>query len=360
MVVAVSQLGGKKIQLRYPILIVFLTTSYYVLSGGTASFRAFAIMFIIGMPCMIIYFDRCFMRHRPFVLFFKIENIIVLLSALGGLLWIAGPLLGVLSTNTTITIDWGGFKTIEGYFNLLYESQQADTSFTESRIVRNCLIFTEGPMYNLWVSHSLFVEFFFRPKKSLARVTILLFSLITIFSTTAYLGILLFVGFYLLKKFFCSNHKYWYLFVVLSFLPLIIYVSLLLLENKAEANALSYDTRLNDYVVGYLLWQSNPIFGTGYANVDDLFLGGDRTEMGFSNSSLAILATGGIWMMTIVFYPIFRCIGIGYHNKVYHMLFYALFLLYLLTVAIFFARFALAVFIAFLYAISNLTLKNLK
>ena len=150
-------------------------------------------MFLLGLPFLLNYFSMSILNRRGFFLFYKLQNIVVLLSLSSVILWLLGPLTDILRTDTSIRINWGYIQTYKGYFSLLYNIQLEDGTFLNSYLYRNTSIFTEGPMFNLWLIIALLVEFFMRKKVSIIKIVLLTLTLLTTFSTTGFIALFLFM-----------------------------------------------------------------------------------------------------------------------------------------------------------------------
>ena len=72
----------------------------------------------------------------------------------------------------------------------------------------------------------------------------------------------------------------------------------------AKQDTISGETRTDDILNGFRAWLDSPIFGWGYMNRYVL----DKYHTGFSNSIVAILAQGGIILLSLYFVPFVKFI----------------------------------------------------
>lgn len=333
------------------IVLFILCFIYLCLTFNQTTKLTFVPMFLLGLPFLLNYFSMSILNRRGFFLFYKLQNIVVLLSLSSVILWLLGPLTDILRTDTSIRINWGYIQTYKGYFSLLYNIQLEDGTFLNSYLYRNTSIFTEGPMFNLWLIIALLVEFFMRKKVSIIKIVLLTLTLLTTFSTTGFIALFLFMVLKLYSlgissgsKFF-SLVKYPLLFVGIAVGYVVV---MYIIELKSDTG--SYSLRMDGYAIAFALWLMNPLLGLGYGNLHAIFMESTSLNIGFSNSIFAILATGGLWMTCIILYPfLFNLFVSIYRNRIW-LLSFVVISLYLIVTTIFYARFLLVVLVAFQYA----------
>lgn len=341
-----------KVKNIIPILFAILGF-YFVMKFQMVAKKPFVYMFIIALPCLLKYFIKA-INNNHYKLLFNIQNIIIVISIISLFFWIFGSTMHNIAPNCQIVVEWGGTRNYEGYYNIYYEAQDnMRIPFTDIIACRNCAIFTEGPMFNLWISISLFIEFFVREKISLYRLGILLSALLTTFSTTGYIFLMLLVIMWTYRSTLSIRSKtkkmiYTGSIVFIAFFCFIAYESLM--EDKSET--ISYITRMNDYEEALELWKQNKIAGYGYGNVKYLFNLSGRDELGFSNSLLAILATGGLYITFIFLCPVVYLMSKVTNNKYRISPVLAISFMYWSFTTIFFLRILMVFFLALLIAYS--------
>lgn len=329
-------------------IITMLCLLYAFLARGT-TLSIFLPLFVIGLPSLILFFYS----DNQLDLLYKISNIIVVLSLFSILLWVAGPMLKSIQPNEIITIDWGETKTVKGYYNLLFLIQNEDGTYLTNALWRNTSIFTEGPMLSMWLTVALLIELFFRPELSLPRLGILLTALVTTFATTGFIAFILMLAIkYFGFMFFNGKISLWKLCVVAALIIFAIFVVQILMTAKEDTG--SYLIRMASYAIAFDLWLKSPILGDGYGNVSDLFMASssivNSSTMGFSNSIMAILATGGLWMTIIIVLPFIICLIKSFKFKNLKMLAFSIISTYLIVTTIMFLRFIMVLLVAFTYA----------
>ena len=97
------------------------------------------------------------------------------------------------------------------------------------------------------------------------------------------------------------------------------------------------------YTSGLIVWMRHPILGSGYGNLTELMaFDYNINNKGFSNSIMAVLATGGLWM-SILYIASF----VGLFEKKNNVQKFSICYLYLFVSTIFFARYIAIVLLAF-------------
>ncbi len=266
---------------------------------------------LIGVPLFLLLFSQLEQMDMELELFYCVEKIVLFLSITSLFFWLFGEMLGLFHTNMSVTTNWGQVREYKGYYGLLFATNYSN-SFGKGLPI-NSGIFSEGPMFCLWLCIALATELFLKASVSKAK-TILLVT--TIFSTLSTTGV-----FFLSM---CAAIKYLDYMKGRTTAPkIILTVVLMMLLPTAlvalqqiyllKASTTSYLMRLQDYRAGVLMWMDNPIFGSGYgqmASLQKYALASTAGNVGFSNSIAAILGTGGLWMFVIYVYsmiaPLFK------------------------------------------------------
>ena len=84
---------------------------------------------------------------------------------------------------------------------------------------------------------------------------------------------------------------------------LIVLIQSLILKGDTQ----SFMMRLSDYTGGARMWVDYPLFGAGFGNLKALqpYVYTPDGAIGFSNSIMAVLSTGGAWMAVVYYIPYF-------------------------------------------------------
>lgn len=227
-------------------------------------------------------------------------NLILILSILSLVLWLAGPIAGFLESNCTIPNTWHledgiPIGRVPGYYHLLYETQWqviGPVSF-----IRNTGIFGEGPAYAFVLLVALLFELFMTERPRRWVVCLLLITMLTTFSTGGMLLAVSASGLFLL-------HKYYRRIVLASrakraVITLLI-CGVVLLAGCAVISKMqtsSGNIHFDDYQAGIKTWMTSPVFGMGLSNDESIIQNMSTFRMpntGFSSAILYVMATGGL------------------------------------------------------------------
>lgn len=321
-------------------------TVYFAIMYNNMQAANFLYLFVMGLPCLFLLFAEMHRRGRLVGLWYRISDVVCIFAMMSLFFWVLGTMLGILKPNMTARINWGNFEKVRGYWGLHFQFQR-ETTFG-SLIYRNSGIFAEAPMLNLWCNIALGTEILLKEKMSKKKIVILLVTIITTFSTTGFLFVALCFGLRYLKD--LRKHKMigriLLILSVLIVVPVVVYALYNLLVLKSRTT--SFAMRMSDYLGGLKMWWDYPIFGGGYADLGLMlnYIYSPTGVVGFSNSLMAIPASGGLWM-TIPFY--YAHVGSMFsrltHSKRISMFCVCLF--YLFCTTAYFGRFLAVVMIAF-------------
>lgn len=110
-----------------------------------------------------------------------------------------------------------------------------------------------------------------------------------------------------------------------------------------KADSVSYLLRMNEYTIAISSFMSNPLFGVGYKSCSEF-------NFGMSNSLLSLLGGGGIWLFSIIYYPII-CFLIKIKVVDFRILGIVISFLILTFSTNFYTQFVIILFPAFLYSL---------
>ena len=336
---------SKAILMAFSLACYFLL--YFVIKYDTITKEIYLLGYVISLPLLFLCFVAWKREGKIELLFYRLEDVVLILAGISLIIWICGPIFNIISPNTDMTIAWGQLRSIEGYFGIQYITQY-DYLFANG-LVRNTSIFCEGPMFALWLSIALSTEMFLRKTSSRRKILLLV---VTILTTTTLTGISCIVLCCVLKLLVSTESVKKKRFVIFSFLvmvllPMIFFAVQDIILQKMTTS--SYLIRMQDYIAGFLVWKEKPIFGSGFGSLwslQEYVLSGFTTSVGFSNSITAILATGGLWNFVIYVLGIVAPIFGRYKGKK-KMVAFSLVYCFLTITTIFFARYIAVVYIAF-------------
>lgn len=300
--------GGLKLRKKRLIFAVFLLLYdliYFIARYEQMPRENYALQFIIGLPALYLLFTSLHRNNKLIKLLYRMENVILIFCAMSLFFWVFGTWLGILKPNTSVTINWGGIHTYKGYWGVHYNIQH-DGTFGAS-YYRNSGIFTEAPMLNLWTNIALAIELFLKSHPSKPKVVLYCVVVGTALSTTGILFIMICVGlkFLLLYKNGKALKRLAIIGVALLVIPVGIVVGVKIMQMKMTT--FSYTTRMSAYFDSIGLWFRYPLFGGGYWNVRAVVPYVNYTEVSFSNTIVAVLVFGGLWIAVLFYIPHILC-----------------------------------------------------
>lgn len=303
-----EELSRKSIEtwLSWAILLTFVYM-IIVLSGGNLGgvkiILAFAIFVTFPLLIMLL------VASYNLDIFFKaIVNVIVIVALMSLILWIFGPVLGLLQPNCVIENHWTGADyhvLTPGYFHLQY-TPQTMTMPNGMVVVRNTSFFAEAPMFSLVLTIALLIETFFVRRPRRVVLCILSITILTTVSTAGIVALVFTLFFRFLLTFYGKFNRYRVLLVMLCIAILAVAIPLLwwLVHNKLGSG--SGSVRIDDLRAGLRAWSNSYLLGNGFgaSDVVNIYKSDFRSNnMGFSNTLLDILAKGGVVYFLIYFIP---------------------------------------------------------
>lgn len=347
--------GGLRLTSRGIITAVCLlaySSVYFIIQSNRMQLTNFMLLFVIGLPCLFLLFEGLHRQGKLLRLFYCLANVVCVFAAMSLYFWIVGVVLELIQPNMYTGIRWGNFSRVDGYYGLHFQIQW-DTTFNTG-LYRNSGIFTEAPMLNLWADIALAVELLLRPKSSKLRVLILCATIVTAMSTTGLIFMALCFVLKNVKDYGRMNRwvKTLLLLAAVVVIPVVIYLLYQVLVLKSDTT--SYDMRMSDYVGGLAMWMDYPIFGDGYGNLGGLleYIYSPDGVVGFSNSVMAVLATGGLWMAILFYIPHVGCMFKKFTGS-RDLALFSICYFYLFCTTAFFARYLAVVMVAFGLAVMH-------
>lgn len=314
---------------------------YFVFKLSEVTAEIYISLFMIGLPVLFLIWRIYDSAGKPYQLFYRLSDVVCFLGAVSLVVWLLGPVLNLIPINTYISINWGREKIVGGYLGLVYNTS-ADTTFGFS-FFRNSSIFTEAPMFNLWLNLAMAVELFLKPKPAKARILLLTLCIASTISTTGILFLVLVIGIKYWDQIKSGKNtiRFFLILLLLILAPLFcLFVYNVFLMKR---DTISFMIRMKDFGAGLIVWMRHPILGSGYGNLTELMaFDYNINNKGFSNSIMAVLATGGLWM-SILYIASF----VGLFEKKNNVQKFSICYLYLFVSTIFFARYIAIVLLAF-------------
>lgn len=336
------------------VAIMCYTAVYFGIMENTMSATTYLELFIFGAPLLFMLFTELYRHGRLLKLMRRFTDVVCILAVVSLFFWISGEVLGIIRPNGYTNINWGNFSLIKGYYGIHYAFQYDTTFFPGQDLLRNSGIFSEAPMFNLWLDLAVAIELFLKPKASKLRIVLLAVTICTTLSVTGILFLVLCVLLFAISHIRNMNRLQTCMMLLMAIvvLPLLAYVVVHSMTLKVDTD--SYEMRLSDYSDGVQLWMDYPVFGAGFGNLR-AFQGYVYTPMtinaaGFSNSIIAVLGTGGAWMALMYYIPHF-CMVVPRWTGSKKLSCFGVCALYLFVTTIFFARFLGVLLVVFGYVI---------
>ena len=315
--------------------------------------------FMLFLPLTILLFKIYRACDLHMVLFFRLSDIVFGLAIVSLVFWFLSSIISVIQPIGSLSIDWGWRHEVKNFYYLYlpWESQNEYISVLNCSIVRNIGIFTESPMYNIFLNSALYIELFLTRKVKKYRIIILALTIVSTFSTMGFMLMLLalylkFVLYVIYKK---GNLK-----IVFGTFCIITLCFLMLLINKWNTGKGSFSTHIQLYFYIIKAWLSALLLGCGYDNVSFIinYMPEERTNLGLSNSIGTVLAQGGIVLTAFFFVPFGILLKNVLINKNYKVALWAMGMIALYVVTIFHYRFYLMLLLAFGYSFFDIHQKR--
>lgn len=344
--------------LRSNIIIIiglFIYNFCLVIQPANVSDYLYIFKLDVAFTLIFSYYAFCCSNNQLPQLFKSYVFLMTIFGVISLFFWIFGSILHVISPNTSVLSNWASFNgfanTVPSYHNLYFETQQVNG------IVRNSAIFTEAPMASLHFSIAFTIEMLFRSqsKRHYFRSFVLLFSVLSTFSSTGYIVIILVIGY----KILISDSSQIFIKLKPLLILILIVIGLVLVGNifSEKMGTESGSIRVDDYKAAFNAWKDKPIMGWGISSLEirnymSLWRG---YNLGFSSTGIDIMAHSGIYGII----PYLLCLIYGIKKNVVlkniNMLMFISLIIYLVLTTLFTNTFLLFNMFAFIFYISPYT-----
>ena len=263
--------------------------------------------FITGSAVPIILFYTFFSTNMSRTKIEQIlvyyENIVLIISAVSLVLYLAGTVLSLVSPSNVLSatsVGWADFN-YASYHGIYFEGQR--TYIFGKTITRNIGIFLEAPVFAYVLITALYIELFMRKNARKIPFIILLATIVTTFSSTAIaISLILMFAFYYWNY---MKHS-WLKLLVPIFAILVSYAAITVVLDKLAIGNDSGAARLNDFMSCWIAFAANPLIGIGFNNVSGVnpyrIL---KIGTGMSSGIPYVFANGGIVHGLIYIVPAF-------------------------------------------------------
>lgn len=289
------------------VIYVSILIVYVVFSVKVDDLLKFLSRFLI-FPFAVLYFLSSAPQRTKYKLFKYFIEWVAIISLITSMLWFLSSFAGLKPTSEFVW-KWSGDVHGLSYYFLYFSSPYQYIDFIPGLVMRrNIGIFTEGPMFMLVLSFALLFinlfDHFFKIERW--KIVVILVAMITTFSVTGYIIVLMMVVSNVINKNKRIQNK---VIIASIFVPFGLLAGIIVIAMKSSSA--SFLVRMDDFFTGVKAFISSPVVGIGYENVDALrsFMSQQRSfNMGFSNTLFSVLAYGGITLSILFLYPV--CIGL--------------------------------------------------
>ena len=338
--------------------IIFLSlcciTYVYQFQGDLYEYFSWFVLPIIWFIAFLILCNDINIVWKAFI------NVTVIFAIISLFYFFLGTCFNVVSESGITEIYWGTWDSsaIRTFHNLYYEAQTLKINATQF-MARNCGIFCEAPMYNFMLCIAVSAELFIVDKVHWWKILLLLVTIITTFSTTGYLFIVITVLFYLANIIFTkegfSIHKT--AFSILTILGIMLVLGILIHKITTISGAGSVNVRSDHLKACIKAWLDSPVLGVGYEN-QSAIMEYEKYKQGISVGFPYLLATGGILLSSLLVVPYIKLFKNSFKTRQFEVcIFETLFLiLYFFTAITFFP--ILRFYMAYIFVLKFDTLEE--
>lgn len=285
------------------------------------------------LPLMYLYLDK--LSKEEIINFLKkIVNIIVIICCISLVFYFFSSVIKILKPTNTIKILWGKpYSEIDSFFYLHFNTQVIYW-VTNSPLIRNTGIYTEGPMYALVLVTGLMINCLIideKNKYSYIKSLIIIVTTITTFSFTGILCIGIVLLIYIFNLYQVGNKKQKVSMIIITITIIFILTPLMISFTEKKMATSSASHRRMDFINGINAFKDSPLIGKGinHKKPDEL---NPEEGYGYSNAIIPVMTDGGIILLSFYIIPfvIVLMFSIKNRHKKY-ILFEIVFFILLLT-----------------------------
>lgn len=272
----------------------------------------FYFRFLIFIPLMMLYTGTNSIAEN-YTILIKIKDIINFLAISSLIMWLLGPIAGIIKPIGTIEANWGGLRQYNNYYYLLFTEGHHYKLFGSTQVMRNLSIFPEGPFSSLVFTIGLCLELFVNHKPENKTIIILTVAIVSALSSTGLILIIVMFGTrYIQKQYKKSGAKSATVIIRTVIIPILIigiaaFGVTYILDDKQTNDTGNYLSHMRAFGFGYTAFLSRPLTGYGYNYADNL---------GNSTSGLfKILVYGGLPLTALYAYPFISYLARKYRSK---------------------------------------------
>lgn len=322
-------------------LILCAAYFFIVLLELLATFKIIGVMgyvyfFCVVLPLFFTYIYLKIYNKEGYVYLYALSDVVFVIAIISLFFWLFGSILGIITTNESLTVQFGNPFEAPSYLGIYFEHQTVNV-FGIENVIRNQGIFCEAPLYVTYLALALGVEVYIRPWRkeiknrtpfiqhvrplNIFKVIILMITLVTTLTTSGYV-----IAIILLVSLFYSypiNRKYAFkLKLIIGIILLVCAIACALYIIIDKADSMSFRIRVDDYMACFKAWLTSPIFGVGAMNTEPIvsFMSDFRSSnYGLSAGLGNILAQGGILLFAVYIIPFIYWFVAALKNKNFGM-----------------------------------------
>ena len=331
-------------------LFLFYVLNVMQVPDGTGYIESF-FLFMTAMPLLFKMYRR---EGRSFELLYKLEYIVLFVAIVSFFLWLGSSVFNLLGESQDVRVLWGGNYYDTNYLNLCFRRYWPDD------ITKNLGIFTEPPMFGLFLNVALYTELFLKKRSNIYIVFAIFCGL---FSCKAIIAIMISVIAVVLKviDLFKEMKYIKYIVFLLILLGGICLIGLFIYKMRI-ANY-SGNIHIDDYLAPLKCFiHNNWIIGCGFDDLRPIieYESEFRADIqGMSNSIAPVLAQGGLMLSAYYLAP-FVIIIYSFFKKNSKLACWGIGMLALYCTVIFYLRVLVFVFLAFGFSMIEVVISKKK
>ncbi len=305
---------------RFCIYLVITVIMSFVSAGVLHDQRVTYVMyFIIPLILCVLFFGT---EENVEDFWKRFVNAVAVISVISLVFYISGSILKILKPTGITTYTWTWNIRCNNWYNLYYESYYGRISTLPFLSRKNTGMYTEPPMFMVFVCTALSAELSFIKKPRKTMLLVLSLTLGTIMSTTGYICLILFIGLFIMLSGKGKVIKILKMLILPVIIMLVyVFVSKLYMEKiNTEAGNESGSIRINHMITAFQIWLRNPLFGIGYGQTE-AFIEASDNSFGSSIGLPLFFAFSGAWMGLLLLIPYTLAVIKSIHNNRRHLYF---------------------------------------
>lgn len=276
--------------------------SYIFVNKSGPSLTTFVRFYGIFMPLSIVYF---LIKDVTINSFLKLlSNIIYILMIGSSILWLIGPVLGIISSNGQKFVYWGQYRYYDSYCGLLFTYYRGTMNLLGREVLKNTSIFTESPMSGMIFTLGYAIYLSINVKRNRPKIISYLICIATTGSTTSIiLSVLIFVYdsyketiLNRLKRY--RDNKAYYLTLFFGGTIIIVFGTIFIrymLKQKAITSSNSYNNHFSDFFNGVQLIGKYIFTGVG--------MDSELNYINYTSGMIRVLTQGGLLFFALYLIP---------------------------------------------------------